>query len=202
MVLLLRKERFLRQSIRKSPITGWEYGMVNWVMGLFLTLFLAIILLATLQIRRFSMISLYMEDAVAASNLASAIVDVEEYGISKVLLIASPPEAYERYKKALQGNLNLDRNMRGYGNGVLQSEVVIENYTVYNVKGGVVEVYRYTPEGWTSWEAVLGAERAPNGLLIENTSIYSEISSQMEVLRGVYIRAVKDGLADIVGGGG
>ncbi len=46
-----------------------------------------------------------MEDALALSNLASAVIDIEEYGITQKVLITDPEQAYERYCHALRENL-------------------------------------------------------------------------------------------------
>lgn len=201
MVMNLRREEYRLQNIRCLKRWGLpaECGQVNLIMGLFLVLFLAVYLFATLQTTRFRAAALYMEDALAASNLASAVIDLEEYGISHTVRIANPQAAYERYRSALTGNLNLDGQMRGSENGVITGTVVIENYTVYNVDGNVVCVHCFTPAGRSDWEEPLGVAKSPNGLLIEHTSVFSEISFPIEVVPGVEVMARKGKLADIVG---
>ena len=197
MGMILRRKEFPQPSI--DCLGKTESGQISWTMGLLLTLLLAVYLFASLQTQRFRTASLYMEDALAASNLASAVVDYEEYGISHVIRIADPERSYGVYQNALRGNLNLDENFRGNAGGVICGNVTIENYTVYNVDGLTVSIHEFTPEGETIREERLGAAKAPNGLLIEFTSIYSEISFPLEVIHGVEVIARKGKLVDIAG---
>ena len=97
--MLLRKKEFLRQSTEnfndvnvcgfsEKIFAGKEGGQTGGMAGLFITLFLGVMLCAVLQLEHYRAASLYLEDALAASNLASAVVDVQEYGISHNILTA------------------------------------------------------------------------------------------------------------------
>ena len=128
----LKKKECLLQST--------ESGQIGWTLGLWFMLFLGILLCVLLQLETFRASSQYMEDALAASNLAAAVIDVEEYGISHKLWIRDPGEAYGWYMRAIRENLNLN-NMWECGNKELISGPVhVENFTVYNVSGNEVEV--------------------------------------------------------------
>lgn len=187
----LKKKRFLQPNT--------ESGQVEWVTGLFFLLFLGVLLCAVLQIDIFRSSSRYLEDALALSNLASAVVNVEEYGISHRLVIDDPRQAYERYRTAVKGNLNLDENWECQAVQMISGPVSIVNYTVYNVSGGDVEVSHFDENGLlTQWNETLGNAVAPNGVAIESTGVYSEISYEVEGLLGVKAKAHKGKLADIV----
>ena len=122
------KKGFLRQSIKKT-----EEGQLEWITGLFFLLILGILLCGTLQLDVFRASAVYLEDALAASNLASAVIDVEEYGISHTILIEDPDRAYEIYLSALQGNLNLNEEWECPGKGLIGGQVRVLDYIVYNV---------------------------------------------------------------------
>lgn len=187
----LKKKRFLQPNT--------ESGQVEWVTGLFFLLFLGVLLCAVLQIDIFRSSSRYLEDALALSNLASAVVNVEEYGISHRLVIDDPRQAYERYRTAVKGNLNLDENWECQAVQMISGPVSIVNYTVYNVSGGDVEVSHFDENGLlTQWNETVGNAVAPNGVAIESTGVYSEISYEVEGLLGVKAKAHKGKLADIV----
>lgn len=189
--MILKKKGFPRLST--------EDGQVEWVTGLFFLLFLGVLLCAVLQIDIFRSSSGYLEDALALSNLASAVVNVEEYGISHRLLIDDPQQAYERYRTAVKGNLNLDENWESEAVRMISGPVSINNYTVYNVSGNDVEVSCFDENGLlTQWNETLGAAEAPNGVTVESTGVYSEISYEVEGLLGVKTRAHKGKLVDIV----
>lgn len=188
-------------SLRKKefPPLKTESGKVEWVAGLFFLLFLGILLCATLQVNLFQSSSDYLEDALALSNLASAVIDVEEYGISHRLVISDPYQAYGRYREAVKGNLNLDENWQCPAARLISGPVRIVNYTVYSVSGNDVTVSSFDESGrMIQWTEALGSAVAPNGITIESTGVYSEIAYQVEGFLGVMAEAHKGKLVDIV----
>lgn len=188
-------------SLRKKefPLLRTESGKVEWVAGLFFLLFLGILLSATLQIDLYQSSSDYLEDALALSNLASAVIDVEEYGISHRLVIPDPYQAYGRYREAVKGNLNLDENWQCPADRLISGPIRIVNYTVYNVSGNDVMVSSFDESGrMVQWTDMLGNAVAPNGIPIESTGVYSEIAYKVEGFLGVMTEAHKGKLVDIV----
>lgn len=188
-------------SLRKNgfPPLKTESGKVEWAAGLFFLLFLGILLCATLQVELFRHSSDYLEDALALSNLASAVIDVEEYGISHHLVISDPYRAYGRYREAVKGNLNLDDNWQCPADRLISGPVRIVNYTVYSVSGNDVMVSSFDESGrMNQWTEDLKSAVAPNGISIESTSVYSEIAYQVEGFLGVTSEAHKGKLVDIV----
>lgn len=193
----LQKKRYLPQSI-KHACGKKGAGQVQWTVGFFFLLFLAAVLCGALQLERYRAVSLYLEDALAASNLASAVIDLEEYGISHRILVENPEAAYGRYQSALRGNLNLDEMWTGREGGLIQGTVKIADYRIYNVGGDEVTVYRYDENGvMTIWQEGIGSAVAPNGVPVESTSVYSELAFTVKGLFGIEIQARKGNLADI-----
>lgn len=192
--MILRKEGFPRRSIEKA-----EAGQLELVTGMFFLLFLGILLCGILQLDVFRASAAYLEDALAASNLASAVIDVEEYGISHAILIADPDRAYEIYLSALRGNLNLNREWECAAKGLIAGRVSVVNYTVYNVKEDRVDIYHYDENGQMSFSSgIPGDVQAPDGKWIESTSVYSEVTYPVRGIMGVEAQAYKSNLADIV----
>lgn len=187
----LKKKECLLQSTEK--------GQIGWALGLWFMLFLGILLCALLQLEIFRASSQYMEDALAASNLAAAVIDVEEYGISHKLRIRDADEAYDWYRKAIRANLGLNDLWECQNKGLISGPVRIENFTVYNVSGSEVEVCSFGGSGTAvSRYGTLGQETAPNGVKVENTGIYSEISYQVKGILGIEVTARKGKLVDVV----
>jgi len=193
--MILRKRGFPRQSIKAA-----EPGQLEWTAGLFFLLFLGVFLCGTLQLEIFRASAGYLEDALAASNLASAVIDVKEYGCSHTVLIEKPCDAYETYLLALRGNLNLDEEWENHGTGLISGPVRVLNYTVYNVRGNRVRVYSFDENGVLSQrEGLLGSVQAPNGKEIGHTSVYSEVTYPVDGILGVQAQARMGKLADVVG---
>lgn len=190
----------MRLKRKKFLPLNTERGQVEWVTGLFFLLFLGVLLCAMLQVEIFRSSSRYLEDALALSNLASAVIDVEEYGISHRLVISDPAQAYERYKAAVKENMNLNEKWECPAVGIISGPVNIVNYTVYNVSGNDVEVSCFDGNGvLTRWTETLGSAAAPNGLPIEATGVYSEITYRVDGLLGFSGEARKRKLVDVVG---
>ncbi len=176
-----------------------EDGKVEWVVGMFFLLLLGILLCAQLEISIYQTAAGFMEDALAASNLASAVIDLEEYGMSHTVTIADMDAAYAGYCLALKGNLGLNDEWEGKEGGLIAGKVVVQEYIVYNVQGDMVTVSRVSANGsHSSYQGGRGAVRSPDGQVIENTSVYSAITFPVEGLFGIKAQAQKGKLVDIV----
>ncbi len=194
----MRKRESQPQSIRKK-IGSRQKGQVQWVIGLFFIIFLTVLLYAQLQLMQYRITGLYLEDALAASNLASAVIDIEEYGISHEIQISDPWKAYERYCQALMGNLNLNEIWECPNKQIIAGKVTVLNYTIYNVQDQKVTIYSITPNGGViTYCEGLGQAKAPNGKVIENTSVYSEIGFPVKSFIGNQVEAQKGKLVDVV----
>lgn len=195
-----RKREYLRPKIEKPQITGKaESGQVSWVLGLFLILFLAILLCMQLQLAAYRASAQYLEDALALSDLASAVIDIREYGSTHKVLITDQEQAYVRYCAAVRENLGLDENYEAAGHKLISGRVEIQNYIIYNVTGTKVQVWERSGDGQTrEWQGGLGEVRTPKGQIIETTGIYSEITYPVKGFLGVTVTAEKSKLADVV----
>ena len=199
-IMKYRRKESLPQKIKKERgHFGVEKGQVSWVLGLFLILFLAILLCMQLQLELYRASALYLEDALALSNLASAVIDIQEYGRTHRVRITDPEQAYDRYCQAVRDNLGLDDNYEAANHKLISGRVQICNYTVYNVKGQEVSVWERSDSGQVrEWLGHLGEVRTPEGQIVEKTGVYSEISYPIEGFLGITVTARKSKLADII----
>lgn len=192
--MILRKGGFRRPKI--------ESGQVEWVMGILCLTFLGVLFCAFLQMEIFRTSARYLEDALAASNLASAVIDVEEYGISHRVWIEDPEEAFATYQEAVKGNLGLDDNWNCVNHALASGPIHVVNYTIYNVSGNDVYGSSFDEAGnRTDFFDQIGSATAPNGKEIEHTGVYSEIKYDTEGLFGIAVEAHKGKLADVVAEG-
>lgn len=195
----LWKNAYLRPKIKKRRRMTGEKGQASWVVGLFWILFLAILLCMQLQVELYRASSMYLEDALALSNLASAIIDVREYGRTHKILIADPEQAYDRYCSAVKENLGLNDSYEAANHKLISGQVQIQNYIIYNVQGQKVSVWERKGDGQTGeWQGRLGEVRTPGGQLIETTGVYSEITYPLEGFLGITVTAKKSKLVDVV----
>lgn len=196
----MRKKECLQRKINlKEVFLARRPGTAEWMTGLFMLLFLVTVLCTQMQVEAYRTAALYLEDALAASNLASAVINLEEYGISHTVEIVDPQTAYQLYCDAVKGNLQLNEQWESGNQTLISGPVTVEAYHIYNVKDEVVTVYKVEATGQVTVETgVLGAVRAPNDVVIEHTSIYSAISFPVKGMFGLTVTANKDKLADVV----
>jgi len=161
---------------------------------------LSVLLYTQLQIASWSATAMYLEDALAASNLASALIDTEEYGKTHRVVISDKTQAYRIYRQALKQNLQLDEENMCPNRALISGVVEVVDYVIYNVEGEKVNAYRIDQDGTVigQWEGALGAERSPDGTLVEHTGIYSEISFPVRGILKIETMARKGKLVDIV----
>ncbi len=192
----LWNQGLLQQSIK----CGKESGKVSLFVGMYFVLFLTVILYASLQIERFRAASLYLEDALAASNLGAATVNLREYGRTHKILVPEPDICYETYQYMLSQNLNLYGNSEPLPESLMEGRVTIASFLIYNVDEGVVTAYSFSEQGDCDMRQLpLSEAYAPNGVKIESTSIYSEVKFKVKYFPGLYVEAHKGKLVDIVG---
>lgn len=189
----------LRQSIKDK-----DSGQVEWTFGLFWVLILAIVMYTNLQLASWQSASMYMEDALAASNLASALIDLEEYGKTHKMIIRDCEKAYEVYCGALKENLSLDESGECGNKELFVGPVEIVDYIVYNVEGNLVEIVQVGNDGkiLQKTSGVKGNVTSPDGSVIESTGVYSRLKFAVKGFPGINIEAQKGKLADIVPQGG
>ncbi len=175
-------------------------GKIEIFIGMYMVVFLLILLSVQLQIRIFMAAGTYMEDALAASNLASAVVDVREYGTTGMVKIASPDDAFALYQEALRQNLSLNDNWESNQKNLIYGQVEILKYEIYNVEKNNITIYSYGTEGEfvQTIPSGLGNVCTPNGIPVESTSVYSKICFPVKGILGVEVEARKDKTVDIV----
>lgn len=141
-----------------------------------------------------------VEDALAASNLASAVIDLEEYGKNHTIYIPDPEVAFLQYREALCYNLALDEYLNTTNKDFLASQVKIKQYVVYNVRESVIDIVVLDGEGKavSTERGLIGQVFAPDGTRIESTTIYSCIGFWVDGLFGQRFYAERGKSIDIM----
>lgn len=176
-------------------------AQIEVVCPMMILLVMLVIIGYEMQISQLEATKNYTEDALAMSLLASAVIDIEEYGMYHTLAISDAEAAFGIYKRALRTNMGLGGDWCSPNTLAISGEVKIEEYIIYNVRGTDVEIISMgqTP-GRNVAVGGLGSVAAPNGQIIASTSVYSRITFPVDGIWGLHMDAVKDKLVDIVGG--
>lgn len=174
-------------------------GQVDIVAGMFLFLILIVTILFGFRITQYMVTAASVEDALAASNLASAIIDLEEYGKTHAILIPESEPAFWCYREALCHNLGLDEFLHTTNKALLSSQVEIKQYIIYNVRGDLVEIHVLDGNGrvQSQQEGKKGEVFTPDNICVNTTTIYSKIGFWVEGLMGQEIYAEKEKSIDI-----
>lgn len=192
-----------KRECRRRNISVRECGQAEWAAGLFFVLVLGILMYTQLQLAAWRTSAACLEDALAASNLASALIDVEEYGKTHTVRIEDAEAAYAIYVEAVKDNLQLNEQWECANRTLISGPVEIADYVVYNVEEDRVEAVRINVNGRVqeTWSGTVGKLNAPDGNPVEHTGIYSEICFDVEGFPGITARAHKGKLVDIVSRG-
>lgn len=163
--------------------------------------FLLVLLVAAFQFKSFTyMVSgAYVEDALAAADLASALIDVEEYGRTHNILITDTQRAFGIYRDVLYYNLALDEAGYSSRTELLAGRVQLEEYIIYNVLDQEIQITSFDGQGncLRRDKAALGTVRTPDGVSVEHTTVYSRVRFQVMGLQGNIIEAEKEKSVDI-----
>ena len=184
---------------RKISLTGKQPGQIGICVGMFLCMIVLVAVLFQIKLLQYHAVSAFVEDSLAASNLASAVIDVEEYGMTHNILVESPESAFSRYRKALIFNLELDENLYCTNGEVICGKVDILSYQVFNVVGDTVWRYRFDESGRLLNTVALDVEATflPDGNKLETTSVYSKVGFYVMGLGGDTIYGTKEKSVDI-----
>lgn len=191
----LSRKRFLLPKTE-----GSDSGQIQWLTGMFFFLILVIMMNVQLQVAIWHSASQNLEDALAASNLASALINIQKLGKKHQVEIVGAEEAYAIYREAVKENLCLNEEWEPAYTELISGPVEITDYIIYNVKKNKVEAVRVGRNGQIveTLEGQRGIMRAPDNSVIECPGIYSEISFPVRGFLGITVVAHKGKLVDIV----
>lgn len=179
-----------------------DQGIAENLIGLVLFAVMLIFSVTMLQLAVHQASSTYIEDALAASNLASAVIDLDVYGETGELAVRDPAGAYLLYKKALKDNLRLNALWECENKSVISGKVTVYEYILYQVSREDVTEYRFGAEGMQEKAYPQGRGRvtAPDGTLIHTASVYSRIGFPVDSM-GREFYCYKEKCVDVVRNG-
>lgn len=174
-------------------------GSVDVVAGMMFLLIIVLSAIFGFRTIQYMVISAEVEDALTVSNLASAIIDIEEYGKSHNIHIRDSERAFSMYYDALCSNLKLDTQLNTTNKDLLVGRVEIKEYILYNRRNGEIETIVMNQEGKIISCSLgqVGSVYTPNQVCIENTSVYSRIGFYVEGFAGKKIYGEKEKCIDI-----
>lgn len=162
-----------------------QKGFAENLIGLLSVLTAFLLTIVFLQLAIHQAASTYIEDALAASNLASAVIDIEAYGVKHHLVVKNPEDCFAIYQRALKENLALDAFWICQNSSMIRGKVSIYEYSIYEVRGSDIVQYSFAPSGVMrrrEYPGGVGTVTSPDGTVIKSTSVYSKIGFPIQSL--------------------
>lgn len=189
-----------QQRNSKRIVVKKETANVDMIAGTMLFLILVLTIFFGFRMTQYMITAAGVEDALAASNLASAVINLEEYGKTHEVFIEDVSKAFQLFREALIYNLKLDENLNTTNSDFLLGQVLIKEYRIYNVRDEQVEIWVLNDLGETISYTLgkVGDINTPDNVCVESTTIYSRIEYQVAGLADRTLIGVKEKSIDIV----
>lgn len=174
------KRLLKRKSKGDASIAGLSLFMLILIsLALMFTVFYKIILNRVQSV----------QDDVTLSNLAVyKNVDLDVLGQDGTLKISNPNAAFETFKKHLETNMKLDVNLNGLDGSAADGQVTVDEFTIYNVKDNIVDIWTYSPNTHMFTESTADKSfevvKTSDNSIVKNTSVHATIKFNADILFG------------------
>ena len=176
-----------------------DKGAIEYSISIILVMVSVLVLLLCFCVRRARVEKVYIQDAQATANLAAAVIDTDIYGEKELLTISDPDEAYERFKRSLKINLNLDDSFMPVSTVFMENPVKILEFHIYNVGEDDITHIRYDEFGARSVETLgLFGVYTPDGTEVESTTVYSKIEFDVKGFLDQQYRMTMENSVDVI----
>ena len=174
-------------------VGGKKKGSISvWVLSLGLLFILVLTASGAIDIYLVNIKADKARDDIVLSNLA-VYADLDMTQLAKtprIFKLRNSNDAVKLFKQYIQKNMALDTNMNGTENSIAVGQVKIKEYIIYSVMGDNIEISKYNPSNGSFTTSVVNRTitpvKAPNGVEIKETSIYTVLNMNFEVmLKGV-----------------
>lgn len=158
-------------------------GSIEMFISSIAFIIVALVVIMVVRLKVIKVTKNFIEDGLVASNLASATIDLKEYGTTNKIINNNFEKSFNDYTVALKENLNLDNNFKPKSNTLINSKIDIDNFTIYNVIGNDIVMTRREANGSITRQTYPnkgGVMTAPNGAVINSTMVYSRIGFELK----------------------
>lgn len=175
-------------------------GNINYFLSFAVLLLVVLIVNYNLKIKLIKTTKGFIEDGLVASNLASALIDLEEYGTTNKIINKDFNKSYDEIKSSLKYNLKLNNDFQPLNDNLINSKIKIDKYSIYNVIGNDVHLTSADSLGNITtliFPNGLGKTKTPDGVLIKSTTMYCKISFKIRGYLNTEHEVSKENSVDI-----
>lgn len=150
-----------------------------------------------LEVMRAGYVNRYLEDCLTQANLAAILIDPYHYGSTGELVFEDAESTKAIFLDFLERGLGSEVSRQKLG---ITKDVEVLDFRIYEViSDSVMELSfdsdNHCMQKWFDKETEVVA---PDGTMIQNSSVYAKIAVPIEFLFGVEITAIKEHCVDIV----
>lgn len=164
----MKKENFYRK----------KKGSILPMIGGFLFIFVILVFL-TCGLRKnitYSTVN-RVDDGLKGAVLSGATADLKAYGLNHDIVVTDTDGSYARFLDCFKTNLGLADDFSAPQSSVISSNITIDEYTIYNVRGNDIEIVSYSSNGVKSVQTgTVGSVETPNHVKVTTSTIYSAIT--------------------------
>ncbi len=173
-----------------------DKGSVQKVLVLFLLTWLVWGFGILMTLAKAGYVNRYIEDCLMQANLAAILIDPYHYGSTGELVFENAQDVREFFQEVLFESLGSDETRAKLGIG---TEIRIQKLCIYEVtKAGTTE---FIFDSWgllqTKHYDSAVVIKAPDGTVIQNSSLYARIEVPIEFMLGIEVKAIKEHCVDI-----
>lgn len=174
-----------------------DLGAVQKLFSMIICLWITVCLSVLMQVMKAGYVDWYLQDVLMQANLAALLIDPYHYGTTGELVFEDVRKTKEIFEQVLRQGIGDETDREGLG---ITQEAELMELRVYEVlKDRTTERIYHASGGWTQKGYESGAlVTAPDGTVIENTSIYAKIAVPVRFIFGVEVTAVKEHCVDVV----
>ncbi len=137
----------------------------------------------------------YIEDSLMQANLAAIVTDPYHYGSTGELVFQNMEMTADMFEEVLMDSLGDAETRERLGIG---EEVLIQELRAYEVTAAGITEFIYDSQGYiSSKQYENGASvKAPDGTVIEESSLYARVEVPVVFMFGIRLKAVKEHCVD------
>ena len=150
-----------------------------------------------IEIMRAGYVSRYLEDSMTQANLAAMLIEPYDYGFAGVLVFHDLDNVKSNFAEVLEKAFGGDEERKALG---ITGDVEIVDFRVYEVTPSMKAEFYYDNDMVTGykWYDETAVVLAPDGTIIQNSSIYAKIAVPVKFLFGIEITVMKEHCVDVV----
>ncbi|MBQ8816126.1 MAG: hypothetical protein IJZ84_02460 [Lachnospiraceae bacterium] len=173
-----------------------DKGSVQTVLVLILLTWLVWGFCILMTLMKAGYVNRYIEDCLMQANLAAILIDPYHYGSTGELVFENTQTVRNIFNEVLSESLGDAQNREKLGIG---EEILVSEFRIYEVTTAGTTEFIYDSQGILQtkrYDSVTVLE-APDGTVIQNSSLYARIEVPIKFMLGIEVRAIKEHCVDI-----